>query len=139
MSTPEPNLPRYTGWLRPLVDAVARARLSVHRKLLFGFLAGAVLLVAMAVLSVVVLNQMNSRVSDLERHQVKADRARQMLYLVTAQSHYRAMALLTRHARPWNGKIADAKGKFSDLLVAMERDDPEDMATFEKLRSDNEL
>jgi signal transduction histidine kinase/ActR/RegA family two-component response regulator len=138
MSTPDPTLPRHTNWLRPLVDAVARIRASVHRKLLFGFLIGAVLLVAMAALSVVVLNQMNSRVNDLERHQVKADRARQMLYLVTAQSHYRAMALLTEDATPWNSKIATAKATFVDLLDAMERDDPEDMATFAKLRSDND-
>src|SRR4051812_22653763 len=137
MSTPERTLPGYTRWLRPVVDAVARFRASVHRKLLFGFLAGAVLLVAMSVLSVVVLNQMNSRVNDLERHQVKADRARQMLYLVTAQSHYRAMALLTQDTS-WNDKITTAKSKFLDLLEAMEQDDPDDVATFEELRADND-
>ena len=41
-------MPRFTGWLRPVVDAVARVKAGVHRKLLFGFLAGALLLVAMA-------------------------------------------------------------------------------------------
>ena len=45
MTPLEPRLPRFTGWLRPVVDAVARINASVHRKLLFGFLAGALLLV----------------------------------------------------------------------------------------------
>ncbi len=93
---PEPRLPRFTGWLRPLVDAVARIRASIHAKLLFGFLTGAALLMAMAVLSQVVIGQMNDRMEVLNAQATKVDRARQMLYDITAQSHYRAMAIL-RH------------------------------------------
>ena len=96
MTQAEPRLPRFTGWLRPLVDAAARIKASVHLKLLSGFLVGALLLVAMAVLSLVVIGRMNERVRDLDRLQEKASRAQQMLYAVTAQSHYRAMALLTQ-------------------------------------------
>ena len=95
MMPAEPGLPRFTGWLRPVVDAVARIQLGVSRKLLFGFLAGALLLVGMAILSLVVINRMNSRLEEFDRAQEKASRAQQMLYAVTAQSHYRAMALLT--------------------------------------------
>jgi hypothetical protein len=95
MTLAEPRLPRFTGWLRPLVDAAARIKASVHLKLLFGFLVGALLLVALAVLSLVVIGRMNDRVRDLDQLQEKASRAQQMLYAVTAQSHYRAMALLT--------------------------------------------
>ena len=94
MGPAEPKMPRFTGWLRPVVVAVARVQAGVHRKLLFGFLVGAVLLVAMAVLSVLVIRQMNDRMTELRDAQVKAGRAQEMLYAVTAQSHYRAMALL---------------------------------------------
>src|SRR5690348_5774945 len=90
----EPRMPRFTGWLRPVVDAVARVNSGVHRKLLFGFLAGVLLLVAMGGLSLVVISQMNERMEELNRAQLKSSRAQEMLYAVTAQSHYRAMALL---------------------------------------------
>src|SRR6476646_5931187 len=109
----EPKLPRFTGWLRPVVDAVARVKAGVHRKLLFGFLAGALLLVAMAALSLVVISQMNDRMEELNRAQVKSSRAQEMLYAVTAQSHYRAMALLIpTDAAKYNGQVEDAKATF---------------------------
>ena len=73
MTPAEPGLPRFTGWLRPIVDAVARIHFGISRKLLFGFLTGALLLVGMAILSLVVMNQMNSRLEELDRAQVKAE------------------------------------------------------------------
>jgi signal transduction histidine kinase len=134
----EPRLPRFTRILRPLVDAVARLNISVHRKLLFGFLIGALLLVGMAVLSLVIIGRMSERVAELDRLQEKASRAQQMLYLVTAQSHYRAMALLTHNAtKDYNADIATAKGKFTDLLDAMEQADPADRAFFGDVRAAN--
>ena len=111
----EPRLPRFTGWLHPVVDAAARVPASVHVKLLFGFMTGAALLVAMAILSVVVIGRMNERVQDVDRLQVSTSRAQQMLYDVTAQSHYRAMALLTRDGK-YNAQVADAKASFTSLL-----------------------
>ena len=48
----------------------------------------------MGLLSLLVIRQMNDRMIELADAQVKADRAQDMLYAVTAQSHYRAMALL---------------------------------------------
>ena len=137
MTPLEPRLPRFTGWLRPVVDAVARRDASVHRKLLFGFLVGALLLVGMAVLSLVVIGRMNERVSDLDRLQDKASRAQQMLYAVTAQSHYRAMALLTGDDK-YNGQIVDAKKTFVRLLDEMERADPADAALLRRLRAAND-
>jgi signal transduction histidine kinase len=133
----EPRLPRFTGWLRPMVDAVARIDASVHRKLLFGFLAGAVLLVGMAILSLLIIERMNSRMNELDALQDKTMRAQEMLYQVTAQSHYRAMALLTLQDS-WNQKITDAKATFSGLLTAMERDDPGDESFFAQIRAANE-
>ena len=55
-------------------------------RLLFGFLTGALLLVAMAFLSLVVIRQMNDRTTEADHAQVKASRAQKML-TVTAQSH----------------------------------------------------
>ena len=133
----EPRLPRFTGWLRPVVDAVARIDASVHRKLLFGFLAGAVLLVAMAILSVLIIERMNDRVAELDRLQDKANHAQQMLYLVTAQSHYRAMALLTGDDG-YNQQITDAKTAFVDLLDTMEEAEPSEAAFFDQVRTAND-
>jgi signal transduction histidine kinase len=135
----EPELPRYARWLRPLVDAVARKKSGVHRKLLFGFLAIAALLVVMAVLSLVVIRQMNDRMEEFDRAQVKSTRAQEMLYAVTAQSHYRAMALLIhKDAAKYNGQVEDAKNTFVNLLDEMEQAEPTNRAFYEGVRRDNE-
>jgi len=133
----EPGLPRFTGWLRPVVDAVAATSAGVHRKLLFGFLAGALLLVGMAILSLLVIGRMNERVAELNHLQEKTSRAQQMLYAVTAQSHFRAMALLT-HEDKYNTQIAEAKNTFIDLLDQMERADPAEANFFRHVRATND-
>ncbi len=133
----EPRLPRFTGMLRPIVDAVARIDASVHRKLLFGFLTGAVLLVGMAILSLLIIARMNDRMTDIDGLQDKSSRAQQMLYLVTAQSHFRAMALLTEDDS-YNVQIADAKRTFGELLEAMERADPAEASFFDEVRAAND-
>ncbi|HET8778265.1 MAG TPA: ATP-binding protein [Candidatus Limnocylindria bacterium] len=114
---------------------MARIDASVHRKLLFGFLGGALLLVAMALLSIVVIERMDGRMQDLDRLREKSSRAQQSLYLVTAQSHYRAMALLTRDDR-YNEQIAEAKATFGQLLSAMEGDDPDEATFFADVRNE---
>jgi signal transduction histidine kinase len=134
---PEPELPRFTGWLRPAVDAVARIDASVHRKLLFGFLAGALLLVGMAALSLVVIGRMDARMQELDRLREKSSRAQQALYLVTAQSHYRAMALLTGDDR-YNLQIAEAKATFAELVDAMAETDPDEAEFFADVREVDE-
>src|ERR1700730_17907836 len=87
-------LQRFTRPLRPLVDRVAAMRASVQTKLRAGFLLGAALLVIMAALSLAVQAHMSDRVSEINTAQERLDRLRQMQYLITAQSHYRTMALL---------------------------------------------
>jgi signal transduction histidine kinase len=132
-------MPRFTGWLRPVVDAAARVNSGVHRKLLFGFLAGALLLVAMGALGLVVIRQMNDRMVELNRAQLKATRAHEMLYAVTAQSHYRAMALLrTDLAAKYNGDVEKAKTTFAVLLDATARAEPAKAAFYADVRSVNE-
>ena len=134
---PDPQLPRFTQWLRPLVDAVARIDASVHRKLLFGFLAGALLLVGMALLSLVVIERMNGRMQELDHLRENSSRAQQALYSITAQSHYRAMALLTEDDK-YNLQIADAKETFTDLVSEMEAEDPDEAAFFAEVREVND-
>ena len=102
-----------------LVDAAARIKASVHAKLLAGFLVGALLILLMGILNLVILAHMADRVAELTRLQQKVDWARRMEYQVTAQSHYRAMALLTRDDSN-NDKIAAAKGTFLQGLDAVE-------------------
>jgi signal transduction histidine kinase/CheY-like chemotaxis protein len=142
VTTPDPRLPPLTGWLRPAVDAAARLRWSIHRKLLAGFLTGAILLVGMAILSLVVIGQMNERMTVVLAQADKVDYAQQMLYDVTAQSHYRAMALLTYHDDPqeaatWNDKVGSKKADFARLLGILERTDPEEGAFYRRLNAAN--
>ena len=135
--TPDPKLPPLTGVLSPVVNAVARIHASVHTKLLAGFLAGAVLLLGMALMSLVVIERMSGRVSELNRLEDKVDRVRQMQYSVTAQSHYRAMALLT-HDDSNNQKIADAKEAFARNLNEVERNSSAGQRPFfDKIRDAN--
>ncbi len=111
------------SWARPFVDMVARARATIHTKLLAGFMLSALLLLAMGVLSIVVINNMNQQMDRVITLQQQMDHARQGLYAVTAQSHFRAMALLTE-VDSWNEKIATAKAGFVDDMVAIREDDP---------------
>jgi signal transduction histidine kinase len=139
----DPPLPGLTRWLRPAVDAVARVRLTIHQKLLVGFLTGALLLVGMATLSLVVIGQMHQRISVLEEQAQKVDEAQQMLYDVTAQSHYRAMALLTYPDSPaeadvWNQKVVDKKNDFLTQLADLEKDDPGNRQFYDTLRRKNQ-
>jgi signal transduction histidine kinase len=116
-SAAPPDLPAFGAWLRPVIDRVASVRASVHTKLLVGFLIGAGLLLAMAVMSLAVLGQLADRVSELNVAEERLDLLRQTLYLVTSQSHYRTMSLLT-HDNSNIDSIAQAK---ADLLVDLDR------------------
>jgi signal transduction histidine kinase len=136
----EPELPRFAGWLRPAVDAVARIKTSTHRKLLAGFLAGALLLVAMAGLSLVVIGRMNERMVVVNAQEVNVNRANEMLYDLIAASNYRGLALLvTKDDRvaiaEFNSKIEAANQDFEGLLAAMKRDDPANAAFYQRLTS----
>ena len=130
--------PALTGPLRPLVDFVAKVNVGVHVKLLIGFGVGAALLLGMGVLSLVVINRMGDRVEELTALQDRVDRGRQMEYAVTAQSHFRAMALLTLDDAN-NAKIAKAKQGFLGHLDTVEAASrPEKKSFFDRVRKDND-
>jgi class 3 adenylate cyclase/CHASE3 domain sensor protein len=119
LTLPEPDPDRLPPLIRPAVDFIARIRATVHTKLLAAFLVIAVLLVAMGVLSILVIGRMNHQANQLIELQHLADLSRQGIYGVTAQSHFRAMALITR-VDSWNDKIAAAKTEFAKDLDAIE-------------------
>jgi class 3 adenylate cyclase/HAMP domain-containing protein len=104
--------------LRPLVDAVARIETTVHTKLLAGFLLIALLLLSMGVVCVVVLERIDKQVVTLTTLSNQVNQSRQMIYEVTAQSHYRAMALLTGRPK-WTNKIYAAKREFDANLASI--------------------
>jgi class 3 adenylate cyclase/HAMP domain-containing protein len=109
-------LPRF---LRPFVDWVAGIKATVHTKLLAGFLLVALLLLSMGTLSIVVLGRLNRQVETLTALNHQASQARDMIYEVTAQSHYRAMALLKLDDPTWTPKIYTAKDLFLANLADM--------------------
>lgn len=132
------RLPGLGRPLAPLVDLVARLNTSVHTKLLSGFLFGALLLLGMGTLSLVVIGRMSDQVRQLERLEQRADWSNQMIYAVTSQSHFRAMALLTRDESN-NEKIAAAKQTFADLLnKSQSAAGAEQAAIFRQVRDTND-
>ncbi len=112
---------RLPPFVRPAADFIAKIRATVHTKLLAGFLVIAVLLVAMGVTSILVIREMNQEAQQLITLQEQTDIARQAIYAVTSQSHFRAMALITRDGS-YNDKIVTAKEDFAahlDKLAAI--------------------
>ena len=134
----EEELGPLPGFLRPLVDRVARINATVHAKLLAGFLIIAVLLLAMGGLSVAVLNRVNHQVDTLTALNRQTDLARDMIYKVTGQMHYRAMALLNQDDPSWNAKIVAAKAAFlTDLAAIRAFPEPDRASFFDNLEAIN--
>ena len=116
LNLPERDPDRLPPFIRPAVDFTARIRATVHAKMLAAFLVIAVLLVSMGILSILVIRQTNQRANDLIELQELNDLARQGIYSVTVQSHFRAMAFLTRDSS-YNDKIQTAKADFTQRLA----------------------
>jgi PAS domain S-box-containing protein len=114
----EGRLPFMARLCRPLIEAVAAVPVRLHTKLLACFLAGVFLLISLGVLNLIVIHRMADQTQQIQIYRDKVDRARQMEYLVTAQSHYRAMLLLTDDQQNIK-KISDAKRQFLDHLAAV--------------------
>lgn len=106
--------------LRPFVERVARIKASVHSKLLAGFLAIAVLLLVMGALSIAVLERIDGQVDQLTELHHQTDQARRMIYDVTAQSHFRAMAIADLGDETWTPKIAARKVMFDGELAELQ-------------------
>jgi class 3 adenylate cyclase/HAMP domain-containing protein len=111
---------------------------TVHTKLLAAFLLIALLLLSMGVLSVAVLARIDNQVESLTALDEQTNRARQMIYEVTVQSHYRAMALITEEA-VYTDKLYGAKDEFAaDLAIARAESIPPRPDFFDRLEAANE-
>jgi class 3 adenylate cyclase/HAMP domain-containing protein len=128
------------GFLRPVVDRVARVRATVHTKLLAGFMVIALLLLSMGVLSVAVLARVNDQVETITALNAQTDRARQMIYEVTLQSHYRAMALVTDDPTySYTEKLYATKDEFAaNLATARAESIPPRPAFFDRIETAND-
>ena len=102
--------------LGPFVDWVARRKASVHIKLLVSFLSIAVLLLALGIFSIAMLARVDRQVETLTALHDQTDLAQDMIYGVTAQSHFRAMSLITQ-IDSWDEKIYVAKDGFASNLA----------------------
>ena len=132
---PEKELGPLPRVLRPLIDGVARMPATVHMKLLGGFLTIVLLLLLMGIFSIVVIGRMNQQVEGVIALETQTDLARQAIYSVTSQSHFRAMALITE-VDSWNDKITVAKAKFTGVLDSIEvLDAPIDRELIDRLRA----
>ena len=140
-STSGQELGPLPGFLRPFVDMVAGIRATVHTKLLAGFLLISVLLLSMGVVSVAVLDQVNDQVAKLTKLSDQVNQAREMIYEVTSQSHFRAMALLDDpQYEYWTARIYEAKSEFdADLAQIRTYAVPAQPAFFDGLASENEV
>jgi class 3 adenylate cyclase/CHASE3 domain sensor protein len=126
------------GIARPFVDAIAKVRATVHTKLLAAFLVIALLLLSLGVLCIFVLSRVNRQVETLTALNRQTDQAREMIYEVTAQSHYRAMALLTGDPT-WTEKIYAAKDDFVQNLSELRTYAiPDRTAFFDDLQAAND-
>jgi CHASE3 domain sensor protein len=105
------------------VNFVARIQARLETKLLVGFLGISVLMLALGVVSLFVVYRMDSQVDRVSTLVDQRDRAQEMLYSITSQSHFRTMALLTLEPI-WTDKIMAAKEDFTSLLAATAADAP---------------
>lgn len=115
---PPPREPLPLRALGPFINWVARRKASVHSKLLAGFMLIAVLLLALGMFSIAVLGRVDRQVDTLAALHEQTELAQDMIYRVTAQSHFRAMALITR-VDSWDDKIYKAKDDFDTNLTAV--------------------
>jgi class 3 adenylate cyclase/HAMP domain-containing protein len=85
-----------------------------------------------------VLDRVNRQVVTLTALNRQTDQAREMIYEVTAQSHYRAMALLTGD-QAYTGKIYAAKDLFAQNLAELRTyATPDRTAFFDQLQAAND-
>lgn len=125
--------------LGPLVNRVARLPASVHMKLLAGFLLIALLLLAMGALSIAVLRRVDGQVDELAALHTQTDQARRLIYDVTAQSHFRAMAIADVDDASWTPKVLAAKERFDENLTSLRVDAiAGSVSLFDSLAASNE-
>lgn len=106
-------------FLNPIVEWVARLRWSLHTKLLAGFLLVVLLLFSVMAMILYFTSRVEERTLRVAQLAEEVSRAGRIEYAVTAQMHFRAMALLT--GDPSNDqKLIGARQDFSAQLGYLE-------------------
>jgi len=123
--------------LNPCVEWVARLRISLHTKLLAGFLLVTLLLLFVVGVNILVTYRVEERALRVAALAEQVARAGRMEYAVTAQMHFRAMHLLT--GDPANDRnLLGARQNFSTHLGSLEGNlDAQGRAITAKLREAN--
>jgi HAMP domain-containing protein len=123
--------------LNPFVRWVARLRVSLHTKLLAGFLLVTLLLLAVVAVNLFIIYRAEEGVLRVAGLAEQVARAGRMEYAVTAQMHFRAMHLLT--GDPANDqKLLAARQEFSTQMGYLEGVvDANGQATIVRLRQAN--
>ena len=111
------------GPLGLLADMVARIRVSMHLKLLSGYLAGAFLVLGMAIMTLIVISNMTHQVDELTRLQNQVEAAGKKKNLLTSLLHFRTLGLLTDDPSH-NDRIEEAKVQFAEELAIAESNSP---------------
>jgi methyl-accepting chemotaxis protein len=105
--------------------------------LLTGFMLIAVLLVGLGMFSIAVLDRVDQQVETLTALHDQTDLAQEMIYGVTAQSHFRAMSLITE-VDSWEAKIHVAKDGFVERLSTIRTSSiPLQPALFDAVEEEN--
>jgi HAMP domain-containing protein len=123
--------------LNPIVGWVARLRWSLHTKLLAGFLLLVLLLFSVGAMILYFTSRVEQRTLRVAQLAEEVSRAGRIEYAVTAQMHFRAMALLT--GDPSNDqKLIGARQDFSSHLGYLEAVvDSQEQAILARLREAN--
>jgi class 3 adenylate cyclase len=123
--------------LDPLVRFVARGRLSLHTKLLLGFLLIVLLVVGTSALGVVLMQQASAQAGRIAALTDRIIAAARMEYAITAGMHFRAMHLLTLDSAN-DQKLVKSRQDFAKLQGALEATaDAREADVFRKLQDTN--
>ena len=123
--------------LDPLVRFVARRRMSLHAKLLIGFLLIVLLVVGTSALGVVLMQRAGAQAAGIAGLTDRIIAAARMEYAITAGMHFRAMHLLTFDAVN-DQKLVKSRQDFAKIQGALEATaDPREAEVFRKIQETN--
>jgi CHASE3 domain sensor protein len=123
--------------LEPFVRFVARRRVSLHGKLLLGFLLIVLLVLGTSALGFILMQRASAQTSRIAALTDRIISAARMEYAITAGMHFRAMHLLTGDSAN-DQKLVKSRQDFAKLQGALEATaDEREAEVFRKLQETN--
>jgi class 3 adenylate cyclase len=123
--------------LDPFVQFVARRRMSLHSKLLLGFLLIVLLVITTSALGVVLMQRAGAQAGRIAALTDRIISAARMEYAITAGMHFRAMHLLTGDTTN-DQKLVKSRQDFAKLQGALEATaDGKEAEVFRKIQEAN--